>query len=272
MLKKDAIGIPGPSQRHRVGYGVEVEAEFREPPMMAPEGWVGKADHSLRGMFSIEYVSTKVLNRIPMEARLDELWEHMKKYDMVDTVRAATHIHVNMKGTNALYLANVLTLYYLVEDTVIKYGCGAGRFGNFFCLPGSQCGLTPGRVAGLFSWNYNTVNLRSLQEDFDKYAALNLNALRKFGSLEFRALRTPTDNPDSIKEILALFSKILVLARKYEHPSLIVSELSAQGAEKFVEFLLPKRIKEKMEDPVDFEDIREGLLLSQHIAYNSVEF
>lgn len=269
MLKKDARGIPGPA--HKILYGVEVETELRYPYTVYDNNkWHAKGDPSLRGMFPVEFVSMRPQNRRATEADLRALWVSLREYEMVDTVRAATHLHVNMRGTSALYLANVLTMYYLVEDTVVKYGCGTGRFGNLFCLTGSQCYLTTELIRRMFEGGdmvYCRVN-----EDHYKYSALNLAALSKFGSLEFRALRTPTKSPDSILEIIALFSKLLVLARNYEHPSQIVSELSSQGAEKFVEFLLPKKIKENMEDPVDFEDIREGLLISQHIAYNSVEF
>ncbi len=268
MLKKDMPGVPGP--KHKILYGVEVEAEFKEPPRIPDaDMWMMKRDPSLRGLYSAEFVSYKPFNRKQTEKNLHYLWGLMRDCSMVDTVRAATHLHVNMTGASPLYLANVLTMYYLVEDTVVKYGCGTGRFGNLFCLTGSQCVETPARVINMFNGAYLKVD-RAVEE-YHKYAALNLSALNKFGTLEFRALRTPVEGPESILEIIALFSKILVLSRRYEHPSDIVSELSQQGAEKFVEFLLPKKIKENMESHVDFEDIREGLLISQHIAYNSVE-
>jgi len=80
--------------------------------------------------------------------------------------------------------------YYLLEGVLVKY-CGEHREGNRFCLRLQDSDGCYDVIRDLFS--RGICNLRLHSQESLRYAALNLAAITKYGSLEFRSMRGTLD-------------------------------------------------------------------------------
>lgn len=187
MLLKDALKfkkIYKPEQK----FGIEIEMEGNLLPM--PEHidkiWRIKHDGSLRGN-GLEYVFNSPVEYNKALKHIKELYNVFKTFDISPSDRCGVHIHVNMLYNTIEEIFNNIILYLIFEDLLLLY-CGEDRIGNTFCLRASDAEwmilqLIKDKKDGVFS--------RVLDIERFKYGALNLSALSKFGSLEYRALGTP---------------------------------------------------------------------------------
>lgn len=187
-------------KRHTGEVGIEIETESKrpyEPPKL--KFWSHHPDGSLRD-FGIEYIlEAPVIRGRECRAALEEWDEKVRqKFTLVpDSFSTSVHVHVNFLNNSWIQLANFLTLYYSVENLLIRIS-GPDRLSNLFCLP--LCDAE-GELAGILSLVSAIGSLRhgnlGLSAENYKYAALNLCNLTRLGTLEIRSLRGTTD----IKEI-----------------------------------------------------------------------
>lgn len=168
--------------------GIEIEMEGMGIPN-APIGWVGTPDGSLRGE-SLEYVLSSPVNRLMVKDMLEILASqfsvHRTRLNPSD--RCGVHVHVNCQQLTTEQVINFALLYLLVEDLLVNW-CGPTREGNLFCLRGKDAEAL---IAQLAVCKHNG-SLRSILKDTYRYASMNLSSISKYGSVEFRALRTTTD-------------------------------------------------------------------------------
>lgn len=170
--------------------GLEIEMEGPNLFYMdLPNYWKEEEDGSLRG-HSMEYVLRRPVLRKDVAKVLDYLNDNFKKnqFKLLPSDRCGVHVHINCQQMEEAEVFNFLTLYFILEEVLTKY-CGEDREGNLFCLRAADAEwlleqLYQAKMWGTFG-NVAVDNLR--------YAAVNVCALNKFGSLEFRALRTPAD-------------------------------------------------------------------------------
>ena len=166
-------------------FGIETEIEGEQlPAELNMAYWLGKPEGSLRGGF--EY-----FNRKPVA--IAKLPEAMKEYkDIISSIknpspsiRCSTHIHVNVGSLTLRQVYNVLGYYFLVEELLVRTQ-GPLRMGNLFCLRMSDAeGMSDGIQESIRSQMF----LGYFHQNAYKYGAINLAAVVKFGSLEFRFFR-----------------------------------------------------------------------------------
>ncbi|MHA2086324.1 MAG: amidoligase family protein, partial [Candidatus Thorarchaeota archaeon] len=81
-----------------------------------------------------------------------------------------------------------VTCWFVLEELVTDMMSGEGRSGNHFCLRAVDAEALLDSISKYLSTGDRTY----ISGDEIRYSALNLCSLRKFGSLEFRAMRTTT--------------------------------------------------------------------------------
>ena len=220
--------------------GIEIEAEtlsdevFPQRTDALREFWRAEADGSLRGN-SIEYVFKKPFSLKESKKALLVLREALDSRNIVieDSIRAGVHVHVNCQDMTCEQVLRFIAIYYSLENILVKW-CGKNRTNNLFCLRNMDAEGAIMRVANSLrgpEWASGLVsnNIR--------YASLNASSLMKYGSLEFRALRTENDFTKTYKwaELLVhLKNKSLEFSSVEE----VLEQFSMQGPRGWAEDIL----------------------------------
>jgi hypothetical protein len=152
--------------------------------------WVAKQDGSLRN--GIEYVTrTPVKVDDKLEKRISSLVDSIKNNVTDDSYRTSCHVHVNCLRLTPRELVTGLTSYWLAEEILADYW-GEERKGNHYALR-LKDGLSLTAVNNLLS-NKNFFNLGGRDYGvLSRYAACNITAFLKHGSVEFRGMRGTVD-------------------------------------------------------------------------------
>lgn len=169
--------------------GLELETEYRRPILddvmrKIPVGWTATNDNSLRN-HGIEYVTNGATRIEDKEKLLKSLFDFVKTYPYIEgSPRTSFHVHVNILDMPVLNMYTGLVAYWLLEDLLFEM-CGPYRKGNLFCLP---LKATTGVVSAVLEDVSRTRRFASFPQDSYKYGAVNLAALYRYGSLEFRGM------------------------------------------------------------------------------------
>lgn len=168
--------------------GIEVEIENCPEYFVLPYYWSTIEDNSLRNN-GREYVS------IPMRAyqvpyALDHLFHYVSSYNpkFDFSPRTSIHVHLNVRDLTWEQV-KTLTLLYAIFEKHFFHIAGTKREESIFCVP-----------------LYKTAQLDHLMlldhpiavaENWNKYNAINLQPIAKYGTVEFRHLYG-TDNKQVI--------------------------------------------------------------------------
>jgi len=218
-------------------FGIEIEMEGLTqqvaPAHYQPGGlayrWVPKPDSSLRNS-GIEFITTSPVSWADAQSMVKGLYTACGRSN-ADSMRAGVHVHRNVERLTYQQVATVLTAYWILEAELIDQYCGAERAGNLFCLRI----LDAANPLNYFITSLSRKGVSSEPHVCDslKYGAVNLGAIPRFNSLEFRSLRTPT----TAAPILAW---VAVIERVFQHtlasfhsPIEVTAQFSDQGPEAF---------------------------------------
>jgi hypothetical protein len=182
-----------------IGLEMEVErcpAEYAERILDYPV-WTLREDGSLRdGGF--EFVSTPIAgdriyyaidwfySQLPVEARFSP--------------RTSIHVHVNVLDMEPDQVAGLLLTYSVFEKLLYKF-VGYGRDKNNFCVPLYDAKAHHEVIPLFLTDEFVLPNMPNL-----RYLGLNIDAVRKFGSLEFRHLGGTKDKVRLLQWINLLLS------------------------------------------------------------------
>lgn len=210
-------------------FGIEIEVEGNNLPDSAP-GFQKEHDGSLRGE-SAEFVFRGPVDKKATIKRIRGLYS---KYKQVGTTlnnsyRCSVHVHINVQQFTMTQVANMFTIYALFEEYLVKY-CGEHREGNLFCLRVSDAEYT----CQAFLRALETQSYGDLRSDRLRYSAINLAALGKYGSLEFRAMRGSNDVQDIINWV-ELLDCVRTAALQYDSPRDIIEGMSGIGCAQLAE-------------------------------------
>lgn len=229
-----------------VGLELEVEAEIALPMTELPKPWSVKAEGSLRGDpgCAVEYYTQGPIKcdqwKLQKIRRLTDLLLKPEQKTRLDCNRTSFHVHVNALEYTPKQVWTAITTYWLLENMLMHF-CGEHRQGNMFCLRLKDAEAVLKYAADDIA---NTTPFKSLAGDIIRYSGINLNALPKFGTLEFRGMRGAVDpvlldnwstgvhflvteaikNFKSPEDVLDnyLDNKLLYIADKVIHPSIRV--------------------------------------------------
>ena len=245
-------------------FGVEVEMEGGFLPPVPNSLWSIIGDGSLRGN-ACEYVLHTPSYGSAVSQQLELLVAALKERgELNPSDRCGIHIHINMQNLRLNQLFNMLVLYFISEALIIEE-YAPERKGNLFCLSGQDAEGVIDWVNGRMRRGLASVLTRADPQVL-KYAAMNLSSLYRFGTLEFRAFSTPRDVEGLMRvmDLVKVFSKMKLQARKYENPIDVVTDVSELGPR---DFFIKNYPRLNVEVP-DLEDkVFTGVRLIQEIAY-----
>lgn len=252
----------------RGSIGLEVECEgnkFQKTDL--PKPWGYHSDGSLRGEDNAEYVLKNPIEFEEVPAALDALWEMFKSYGTVlsESNRTSVHVHLNVQAWHLNRLTSFLAMYFALEELLTAW-CGEHRVGNLFCLRAKDA---PDIISQLKIF-IKKDGMWEIDEGFH-YAGLNAQALHKFGSIEIRTLRGPT-NKDVILDWVQILERLYTLSADYPDPREICHLFSAGGPLNFLSVLLgPKEFVLRSAINYDDEMVRDamyyGIRLVQDLVY-----
>jgi len=213
-------------------FGVEVEVEGSPRTEDLPN-WNATRDGSLRGSGALEYVLRQPVSLDAAKKAVQDLYNNIKQSGgkIRRSMRAGIHVHVNCQDLTIRQLGTVIAAYYAFEE-VLTERFGEDRVGNLFCLRLADAEY----ISTALHRAFVNKNFDSLTSDNIRYAAMNLNALSRYGSLEFRAMETPT-TPGSILEWIDILARLRETHASFSDASDLLSAFSAGGIENAIDII-----------------------------------
>lgn len=242
--------------------GVEVEMEGKGLPGYVP-GWKIHDEQSLRGG-GIEYVFDKPAKRDDYEKLLFDLEKTFEadgtKLNPSDY--CGIHVHINCQDLTFTQILNYTCLWFLLEIPLVKW-CGDKREGNMFALRASDAEAVIKLIVDAIphkDFRY------AMLMDWYRYAAWNLEALGKFGSIESRVLPTTPKFAERTTKWVKVLLKLKDKAMFFKTPAEIVNNFSLQSPLKFARGMLDEYAEEFLYKGVE-KDLYKGARLIQDIAF-----
>jgi hypothetical protein len=231
---------------HKEGdIGIEIEVEghgyrdFLDPEMDMGEAevannWLLKGDGSLRGEDHGEFVIARPVGVKKVRKALEELvaWvRERKRIKWEPSQRCGVHIHVNVQEMTEETVLTYGTMALLLEPLLLQYS-GVHRVGNIYCMSAQDAHAIIGQL--MFCAKQGTY--RHLSENY-KYSSVNFLPITRYGSVEFRSMRTPElhDVVNVIEDWAHICHRIKEASQMYASPSDIIGDMSALGPKGFVE-------------------------------------
>lgn len=239
--------------------GIEVEMELPDRVDLsflretAPD-WTVKNDGSLRN-FGVEFVSGPLSPYKDGEKLYGE-WEKTVSHAALatrdnDCPRASVHVHVNVRDYTYNQLMNIITAYTLLEGVLVAY-CGKYRFGNLFALRIPEASANFSRLIEKVR-KYTMLSLNSE----NRYGALNMVSLARFGTLEFRSLGSVYDT-ESIK-LWSMGLRFMCdhAARQYRNPPDVYRRYTEASRRDFIAEFLGELGEAILKKPLDIDALFE---------------
>ena len=232
--------LRGKSRRGDIG--IEFEIEGRNlPRTIEGDYWQVTNDGSLRGE-AYEYVARIPFSHKVVSDRVDQLKRHFigSGIRIDDSPRTSVHVHINVQKFMLQEVYSAITAYMILEGLLIEYS-GESRNGNNFCLAYSDSEyITMLLVDNLTRGNFLNVG----STDAIRYSALNLAALSKYGSLEFRSMRgvsCPKDFDEADIWARGVYN-LCQYGKRVNNPQDVVMNFSATPLEEFVKSIVGEEL------------------------------
>ena len=241
--------------------GIEIELEGTNLKYPIGRYWNGKPDGSLRG-HSMEYILKSPVHRDKTKSRLFSLKTELEDFGSTlnPSDRCGVHIHVNCQDLIVKEVINFAIVYLILENLLVEM-CGENRIGNLFCLRASDAETIISTLRRCKQEN----SLDFIQHNRYRYASINLAALSKFGSVEFRAFQTPK-NIMKIQGWIDILLRIKDASLEFKDAHDIIESVSFGGPEVFVRNILGAYAKNITLEGREHL-ITEGVRRVQEIAY-----
>lgn len=214
--------------------GMEIETEGEDLQIPPPQIWATEDDGSLRGAFPIqraEYVLRKPLPYKGVEKALNVLNKTQAAAKLNFSFRTSCHVHMNVLNLNEVQITNTIYTYLLLEPVLFEY-CGKERQGNRFCLRLSDAEFLMEYVREHIKKGFAFST--GIGGDAVRYAAINLAAIGRYGSLEFRGMRGTMD-PQILLPWVRVLLNIRSFAEKSKDPLEIRDIVEKIGPQAFME-------------------------------------
>lgn len=149
-------------------------------------------DHGCEFVFRVPMFGTDAYNA------LDQLTAAARRYKFKCTTRAGLHVHLDVRDLETSQLIGLIILYTMLEPLLFDWA-GDDREHSVYCMPlfkADESLASAVQIIKAIKFDEGHEGAKQMfakSYKFDRYAALNLNALSKYGSVEFRHLKTTTD-------------------------------------------------------------------------------
>ena len=250
-------------------FGIEIEAEGRNMVPIDSRYWKTEQDGSLRGAFpdrAAEYVLKKPITLEQVEPALDELIiaEANAVFDF--SFRTSVHIHVNVQDLTEDQLITMIYTYLLIEEPMMNY-CGRDRKGNRFCLRVVDADNIVDVLNDAFINGID--NIMRVDQNAIRYSSINIGALQKYGSLEFRGMRGNMDKDVLLKWINAL-GNLKDYAIKAGNPKEVLKHFESVSPDKFLMDVIGAPLFDDFRYPRMTREIQRSFSLTIDLPYSFI--
>lgn len=213
--------------------GLEIEVENAEPSVVHHYPlWQLKGDNSLRN--GIEYVSHIMRGGRVLYA-LNQLYSCLPSRATFSP-RTSIHVHVNALDLTPKQVGALVLIYAVVEKLLYRF-VGHGREKSNFAVPMYDSHIANTLVRNLWAEPFLGVGVT----ENSRYLGLNLDSIRKFGSLEFRHLHG-TRNIKTIVDWINLLLRLKLYVMEKDVDT-IKKEVNALNTESNYQAFLAKVFK-----------------------------
>lgn len=248
--------------------GIEIEVEGVSLPIEVA-GWRRDKDGSLRGPETGEYVLEKPVSYEAAIKKVQELYQAftVQGTTVMESMRAGVHVHYNMQNLTFQELFTVLAAYYCLEVPITER-LGEDRVGNLFCLRMVDADYISILLTNALKNNGKNLHA-ALRGDSIKYAALNLECLTRYGSIEFRAMQTKKTSDELISWLTLIHNLVTNTIKNFRSPEEVLNFFSANGEEQATKAILGDSAGWVLEVPHYQDKIFSGLRATQLWVYSS---
>lgn len=240
--------------------GLEFEYEGVEDPTLPRHTYADfftyHEEHSLKDQ-GAEFVFTAPLFGTDIFNAVNWIVAHAVNNKWKCTKRTGIHVHLDVRDLEVPQLAGMTILYAALEPILYRW-VGDGREASHFCLPLYSADDALYRActiirSALMDDEKGSLNALSQAENYQRYAGFNLNALAKFGSVEFRHLQTTHDLNRIFDWINILMS---IKAAAFKLPTsdgAVIKMMERMGAVDTLNYVFPLALANKLYSRGDSE-------------------
>jgi hypothetical protein len=259
--------------------GVEVEIEegnrnlietFQNP------FWEVKTDGTLRNskednqLVGLEFVLTAPLFGKDLLSAVKFICDLALKEKWKINYRTSMHLHQDVRGQNFDAFKNQCVTYALTEPYIYAWA-GDRRDESAFCVPWYRAESDISNIRSLFSTQNSQIQEKA--SILNRYSGLNLHALSKFGSIEFRHLLTTFDY-DKIVKWINIVQKLRAFADSMEQKGTIgysiVEMLSQYGPADFCRAVYGSELGKELVDACADSRANECVCIAQDLLRDEI--
>lgn len=223
----------------KVGIEIETEGWKGDGAQLLPKIWEYHIDGSLRNN-GMEFTTRGgvVGKDIQKTVRDFCAWAKARKLD-VGYPRAGIHIHLDCTDMDfeAGNLQNMLGIYMMLEHALYGFA-GEWRRTCGFCDPLTESQLPMNQLRhALFDPSSSGKMLKGRLDKLGRYYGLNLKALNKYGTVEYRQLETTYD-AERINNWINTILQLKKVAMNWPANRRLLPEVSREGATEFAKRML----------------------------------
>lgn len=252
--------------------GVEIELENISnhiPSRDFLRYWKIVDDGSLRDN-GAEFVFKAPLGGLDVVHALQELEQFITTNDITPQLsdRTSVHVHMDIRDITTEQLFNIILTYTFAERVLMRF-CGESRIDNNYCVPLSKTSSTFLSRIGRFK-DKKTDFLRSVREfgDGNRYAALNLGAISRYGSIEFRGFRGEYKSSELLPWVNMLLSIREYALREDINFNEFHIHISQYGALKVLNDIFGESLFKRFNTEYLMEDMRGCVGVVQDLLFN----
>ena len=187
--------VPLVSDDMEIGIEIEIEGVGANSINLY-EVWEPKEDGSLRNS-GVEYVSCPIKGK-RISFALNQFFGSINK-GFHFSPRTSIHIHLNVLDLYPRQVGAIIMVHNVFEKLLYRF-IGGDRDKNNFCVP-----ICESNTGDHFLKTFLSEDYRPQSYEHIRYSGLNMDAIRKFGSLEFRHLGGTSDTFKIVKWINLIF-------------------------------------------------------------------
>lgn len=275
-MSKTILDLTGVNKKQGL-IGIEIEVEGVSLPNSDNiknenffSKWLITQDGSLRGE-AWEYVLREPLDYSNTVNALNLLEEQYVKCKSTinDSVRAGIHVHINVQDLTLKQLYTMFTVYYCLENILVDW-CGKDRVGNHFCLRACDAEYILFAIQRAFQQDGKAAELAG---DNIRYASMNVASVLKYGSVEFRSLRSTRDWSRLLTWVKAL-TYIKEASKLFEDPRSVIEYISVHSSISFAKTVLKDvfcNFETNNLDSLIYEGVRNIQAVAFSLDFNKAE-
>jgi hypothetical protein len=219
------------------------------PRQTCADFWTHHEEGSLKD-YGAEYVFATPLFGVDAYNAIEWLVAYAKDSGWKCTKRTGIHVHLDVRDLTVPQLAGLCILYAAVEPILYTW-VGDGRDSSHFCIPlyradaalTGACSIIRSAFQDDRADGHNALELAG---EFQRYAGFNLQALHKFGSIEFRQLQTTHDFNRIVDWVNIVMSLKAAAFKLPQSDGAVVRMIQRMGAKELLRYVYPEQLAEKL--------------------------